>query len=415
MLKYLILLSPCFVCLYSAIILFINRKSNVRQQNMWGLSMFSLFICSTIWALFYVGANDFSLYYKLDIIDTASTLLVCPFVFLYFRSITNNSPLSWKEYIHFSPALFIGISSLLLYARMGEVQATRYMQALLTDYTDLKEFTAPVYKMHYAINVVLYYILFIGQAAALMIYALRQITNYRKRLEEFYSTLNGKSLENMKAVLIGAFLLSALWLLGIFLNYLFYNEYPWITYLLFICYAAVLFYINYSALNVTYTIEELEADLQQLDEEAEKQGYASVETVENNGKTTFVIKKEKREAILNKLNLLLDEDKIFLRKDLRMDDVVRLTHANRTYISMLINEEYGCNFSEFINRKRINYAQQLVTESPNLSHIQIAEESGFANTVAFSRSFKQCTGITFRQWRQEFNGQNPLPVQSKLN
>lgn len=46
---------------------------------------------------------------------------------------------------------------------------------------------------------------------------------------------------------------------------------------------------------------------------------------------------------------------------------------------MLINEEYQCSFSELINRRRIEYAKLLIVSNPKLSHIQIAEQSGFAH------------------------------------
>lgn len=117
-----------------------------------------------------------------------------------------------------------------------------------------------------------------------------------------------------------------------------------------------------------------------------------------NNNATSIIKRERQEEIFLKINSLLEEDKIFLKKDLRLDEIAKPAQANRTYISILISEKYQYTFSELINRKRIEYAQNLVVKNPNLSQAQLAEETGFSHASSFSRTFKQYTGITFREW-----------------
>lgn len=189
----------------------------------------------------------------------------------------------------------------------------------------------------------------------------------------------------------------ALFIWGIVGSFVFYNNYTLWLYILFIGIGVVISYVNYHIFQVRYTAEELEVYLKELDRESEEQKYLTIEKVEDETKSVSVIKKGRREEIIKKLYWLLDEEKIFLRKDLRMDDIVRLTLANRTYIS---SEEFGYSFSELINRRRIDYARQIAAENPHLSHIQIAEESGFTHPVSFSRTFKQYVGVTFRQWHK---------------
>lgn len=45
----------------------------------------------------------------------------------------------------------------------------------------------------------------------------------------------------------------------------------------------------------------------------------------------------------------------------------------RTYVSRYINTEYGCSFSDYINRMRVDYAKTLMQETPNPKFIAIAE------------------------------------------
>lgn len=106
------------------------------------------------------------------------------------------------------------------------------------------------------------------------------------------------------------------------------------------------------------------------------------------------------EKLLPEFNRLIEEEKIFLQNNLRREDLAHLLKTNRTYIADLIREEYQCGFSELINAKRIEYARELIRLHPGIAQEQLASKSGFTNTSTFSRTFKQYTGITFREYQK---------------
>lgn len=398
MFRILILLLPCFVSLYSAITLFIRRKRNYRSQNIWMVCAFLMSVSHYVWAMYYIGVEDFSLYYKLDIIDATVGLSFLPVVYLYFKSLTDEAPLKWKESLWFIPGLLVGVGSLVTCLWMGDEQATVYMQKLIEDFKGIGDFASPIQKAHYAINVQFYYTTFIIQLILLLRYTIVRLVVYRKRLEDFYSNPEGKSMENIKAMLVGVLALVGIALLAALELGTLYHKHSWVVCVLFTTYACILYYLNNLALSVEYTAESLAEKLQQTDKEAEELGYTTSEDVERGAKNISVIRPNRRDEIVLRMNELLDEEKIFLQKDLRLDDIVRLTQANRTYVSLLISEEYRCSFWELINSRRINYAKDLAQSNPNLSHAQIAEESGFAYPSSFSRTFKQYTGTTFKEW-----------------
>ena len=70
----------------------------------------------------------------------------------------------------------------------------------------------------------------------------------------------------------------------------------------------------------------------------------------------------------------------------------------RTYVSRYINTEYGCSFSDYINRMRVDYAKTLMQETPNPKFIAIAEQSGFASEQSFYRNFRKFVGMTPEEW-----------------
>lgn len=401
MLKNLILLLPCFVCLHSAITLFISRKKNFRSQNIWMLCMFFTSVTSFIWGIYYRGDYNYSLYYKLDIIDAAFSLTFFPFVCLYFRSLTDATPIGRKEYCWFLPGLLIGLSSLLIYVWMGDAQAAEYICAVNSDYVNIEKFNSLVYKLHFVVNVILFYFLLVLQQILALKYTINHLINYRRRLDDFLSNPDEKSLDNIKAILMGIFALIIVFFLFFIEGFILFHRYPLVVYLLIFAYAIVLYYLDYHISRVKYTAIELEKTLLQIDGEAERYEYAVINENSREVKPVLIIKKERREELLKQMNYLLNEDKIFLKKDLRLDDVVRLTKVNRTYISKFIGEEYQCSFSELINNKRIAYAQKRTLANPKISHSHIAEESGFVHASSFSRTFKQYVGITYKEWCKE--------------
>lgn len=364
------------------------------------LCMFTVSVSSYGWAFYYAGVEDFSFYSKLDSISAMCGLTFFPFIRLYFKSLTDESPLNLgKEFLWFLPALLVGVGSLIIYFYMGDERATAYMQAIFQGNIHTEEFSAPIYKVHFFVNIAGYYISMVVQIILVIRYILICLRSYRKKLDSFFSNPEGKSLETIKSMLVAILFLLIISLLSLLELYFFGHRYQLLIYLLFAGLTTTLYCFNYLVFSVAYTAENLLADWQQADKEAEEQGYATIEADEEGGRVSG-IKKEKREKILLQLKRLLDEEEIFLQKNLRLDDVVRLVRANRTYISLLISEEYGCNFSELINGKRVAYAQKLARAVPDLLHAQVAEQSGFVHASTFSRVFKQRVGMTFKEWHQ---------------
>ncbi|MDF9831365.1 helix-turn-helix domain-containing protein [Parabacteroides sp. PF5-6] len=97
---------------------------------------------------------------------------------------------------------------------------------------------------------------------------------------------------------------------------------------------------------------------------------------------------------------LIYQEKIYLKKNLNREEIAKRLQTNRTYISALVREEYQCGFSEFINRLRIEHAQELMHQHPELNQEELAAQTGFTHPSAFSRTFKQYTGTTFRQYQK---------------
>ena len=99
-----------------------------------------------------------------------------------------------------------------------------------------------------------------------------------------------------------------------------------------------------------------------------------------------------------KLEEWMETEKPYLNPEFRLNDLRQVLPLNRTYLSQLINAEYGCTFYQFVTNYRIEEAKRLMKEKPDLKMQDIAEQCGFSSPVVFSRIFVRETGETPSEW-----------------
>ena len=95
----------------------------------------------------------------------------------------------------------------------------------------------------------------------------------------------------------------------------------------------------------------------------------------------------------------MEEEKIYLQPNLKLQDVVRYVQSNRNYVYNAINKEMGISFNDYINKLRIEYAKTLLIKQSNLSLNEIAEKSGFTSTASFYRNFKSFAGVSPKEFQ----------------
>lgn len=94
-------------------------------------------------------------------------------------------------------------------------------------------------------------------------------------------------------------------------------------------------------------------------------------------------------------------EKPYLNPEFRLLDMRQVLPLNRTYLSQLINAEYGCNFYQFVTNYRIEEAKQLMMDHPDMKMQDVAEHCGFSSPTVFARIFARETGKTPSDWNQE--------------
>lgn len=135
--------------------------------------------------------------------------------------------------------------------------------------------------------------------------------------------------------------------------------------------------------------EVLEGD---IESHTEKGKYS------NSGLTQSAAEKLKEQLIK-----LMENDKLFLKSNLKLKDLANAVGESKHHVSQVINDELETTFSAFVNEYRIKESKELlINKNDELNMYGIAKESGFNNKTTFSLAFKRHTGLTPSLYQKKY-------------
>ena len=105
------------------------------------------------------------------------------------------------------------------------------------------------------------------------------------------------------------------------------------------------------------------------------------------------------DELMRRICLLMEEQKLYLNSELKLNDVADALNTNRNLISSCINSQQGCSFSQFVNGYRVEHAKELIRRKPDMKISEVWMQSGFSTETSFFRTFKAVTGMTPTEWK----------------
>jgi AraC-like DNA-binding protein len=108
-----------------------------------------------------------------------------------------------------------------------------------------------------------------------------------------------------------------------------------------------------------------------------------------------------REKIINRLQELMQDEKLYRQFDLKLEEVAARLFITPHQLSEFVNDCMGMNFSSYINQFRVEEAKALLVEKPEESTLAIGFQVGFGSKQSFNTSFKQQTGMTPSGYRKQ--------------
>lgn len=106
------------------------------------------------------------------------------------------------------------------------------------------------------------------------------------------------------------------------------------------------------------------------------------------------------QALAQTIDIQVMANKWFLGPRFSLRELASKIGSNEVYVSKAINKGMGQSFNDYINKKRVQFAQHLIKTS-TLPLLTIALDSGFNSKATFNRVFKDQSGLTPSQYKRQ--------------
>lgn len=376
MLEELVIYNPMYVTGFWTLLLLCEQRRKNYAKSFLCIFMFVAFLLYLSHAFFF--KKMISEYQIFDSVYLFSSLLVYPLYYMYTRLLTKDEKINAKQLWHFVPAGVLLSLQLLAYYFIDD--PANYVKSQMglahKTFSNWEQF-------QYGVFVASRFV-FLIQIFVYCIMGLKLIQHYQNRISNFYSNLEGKSVSWAKKLFI-LFALASVSsaVLNIIGRSFFLSSY-WLA-LPSTFFSILLFFIGYYGHLQHYTVVDL------IREE-------HVMLNVDNPDLQYVLKQRLLHAMENL--------KIYRQPDLKIIQLCILLQTNRTYVSNLINREYNCSFSDFVNKYRCIEAKQILSDinSKDVSIADIAIQTGFGSLNTFIRFFKKNEGTTPGLYRKNMLG-----------
>ena len=109
-----------------------------------------------------------------------------------------------------------------------------------------------------------------------------------------------------------------------------------------------------------------------------------------------------------RLETIMQSQQIFLQSDLTLPKLARAVDCSVNHLSQVINSGFGVSFFDYLNRYRIEYAREMLTnlDARDNAILNIAYAVGFNSNSAFYAAFKKYVGLTPAHYRRQQRPRN---------
>ncbi|HSM46831.1 MAG TPA: helix-turn-helix domain-containing protein [Draconibacterium sp.] len=376
----LIIYTPMYVTFFWAAVLLITKRENNRAKFFLGVFMLAAFLLYFSHAVFF--KRIISVYFVFDTIYMFSSLTVYPLYYWYIKLLTVETKYQTYNIRMLLPAFLFSAISLTLYLLMSENERAAYFTVYFTK--SKTEVTFSSLMQYQKINFIAGRLIFTVQVFFFLYFGRMLVKNYQKKIENFYSNLESRSVLWVKILLYSLVITSLMSIIFNVIGRSFFMGSKTLLIFPSAIFSVLLFLIGFLGYLQNHTVIDLEIDEEKNNSDLNLKNYNTVKL---------------NEKLLN----LFKDEAIYKNPDLKITQVSELLNTNRTYISKHINTEFGCTFSDFVNRYRVEEAKRLLTSetSKNYSLNYISEKSGFGSMGSFMRVFREFEDITPGQYREK--------------
>jgi AraC-like DNA-binding protein len=361
-----LLIIGVFEALFLGVLVLSKRKKKISDHLLASILLLNALTIFLSWIEIYNRKNG----YPFPALINASTpfiLLHGPLLWMYVKSLTSeNFRFKIIHLMHLIPfllvILLIGLSA----------YGISEKQRILIDSEQL-------FKEHWSYPVIVGAIFFSIQSY--IIHSLFHIKHYRKKIKNYFSTIDHFNLKWLRFVLFTAMFfygaISLTYIFDFFLSMLPYKLLHLTGFTIATIYILVLGFFGLQQGNI-FTSNHIH----QLPEKEKQKFHQPLESAE--------------EKFIKQLLRHMKENQPYLEPEINLSELSGQLSVTPEYLSGILYSKLNSNFFDFINQYRIDTFKKLSIDQQkqNLTLLGIAYECGFNSKATFNRVFKKRTGLT---------------------
>lgn len=360
---------PLMVCVVMVVQLTLTYRRRtdkaIRWLLLWAIATLLLYGCHFIYFNHFSDLLPFS-----DTLYVALNLTVYPLFLLYISAITDRKPLSQQKrflWSAFMSPVMAGIVVGGLYGAMDAGEAKAFITSYL--YHGYETTLSGLALAQAWVHIVCH-ITFAIQVIIVIVRGFRRIRRFNKTVEKLYADTENKEIEAIPTILI-LFIVTSLvsTIVNVIGRQMFVDTI--IIALPSVAFSALIFALSWVGMQHNFSMRDIPEEQEKETDDSEK---------------VTAVPSANSIIIYEKLENLMNNEQIFLQNDLLLNDVAKLLGTNRTYLLQALSSCAHMTFKEYINRKRIAHAEQLIANNPLMPKTEIATRSGYNSMSSFYRN-----------------------------
>ena len=402
MLGFLIISALPFITatVFALVLAFMARK-DYAQRVLLLIALLSVFF--SFIDVVYVAPMDFEKYIYFDLLAQFVVPVAPLAVMMYVRALYRKRVFSPASMVCLIPALVLGTGSAMIVYILGVEPVAAYLEAL-SEGTNIAK-GEPLLLLYRTWSQIVYMSVLFVEVVIMMVTSCAHLSKTGFSLRKWASFLfKGEKIPMPHAQTMSLILYFLVLAVRISMGRPYFQAHP-----VFSEYVSVLLNLLLLLIGLTGLVREEEMltlkDVILLRKVSQKPGMTapSRSFTMREGTPVGELPARDRRYIRKQgaFNELMETQQYFLNPGISIESVAVRSGLSRSFISTMLSNTYHCTFNEYVNYHRIQHSMKLMKEYPSYSLEVIAGECGYPSLAAFSRRFKEQTGMTPGRWRKE--------------
>ena len=390
MLSSIVTYMPLFVCAILSLILVVEMLSNYNHAR---LVLLLFLLTSTL--LYFAHAvffrHETAWIPVTDSIYSFCNPAVFPLFYIYLTELTRplRAPrmLNW---LYLLPSLVCFLLVTSGYQMMSQEETSHFIERFLyrNEFSDESDLSFQVVA-HLVVKVV-----FAVQVIPVLVEGSKLIMRYSRFVKGRLDDSDDRRLLQVKTLFILFIVTSVVSFVFNIVGRYRFAVHPMLLFIPAVIFSFLLFSLGY--IGIRFQVDTFsEEELGRIRSRLQLRGHWDAEVGERSG---LMRGDDGTRELCEHIEELMENEKLYLKCDLRISDITTRLHTNRNYIYNAINREMGLSFADYVNRHRIEYAIMMMKEHPELQMGEICLRAGYNTSSSFYRNFKFFMGCTPKEY-----------------